>query len=55
MLRGPLADRATTPRSPESLDNGTRDCVVFAPVVPEHLDLGLWTAIVDANEEHIAA
>ncbi len=39
----------------EDLDSGTRDCVVFGPVVPEHLDLGLWTAIVDANEEHMAA
>jgi ribosomal protein S18 acetylase RimI-like enzyme len=37
----------------EDLDSGTRDCVVFAPVVPEHLTLELWTAIVDANEEHM--
>jgi mycothiol synthase len=39
----------------EDLGSGIRDCVVFAPTLPEHRDLELWTAIVDANEDHMVA
>ncbi len=37
----------------EDLDSGTRDCVVFAPVIPAHLTHEMWTAIVDGNEAHM--
>jgi mycothiol synthase len=37
----------------EDLESGTRDCVVFAPVVPAHLTREVWTAIVDGNEAHM--
>jgi ribosomal protein S18 acetylase RimI-like enzyme len=37
----------------EDLASGVRDCVVFAPMTPEHLDHELWTAVVDVMEEHM--
>lgn len=46
---------AYTRASFDDLASGIRDCVVFAPTVPEHVGLGLWTAIVDANEAHMAS
>ena len=39
----------------EDLGSGTRDCVVFAPTLPDHVNRELWTAIVDGNEAHMAA
>jgi mycothiol synthase len=45
---------AYTRASFEDLASGVRDCVVFAPMLPDHADQALWTAIVDANEAHMA-
>jgi ribosomal protein S18 acetylase RimI-like enzyme len=45
---------AYTRASFEDLESGVRDCVVFAPMLPEHVGHELWTAIVDANETHMA-
>lgn len=39
--------------SHEDLIAGTRDCVVFAPTLPQHLDAALFTAIVEAQEAHM--
>jgi mycothiol synthase len=44
---------AYTRASFEDLGTGVRDCVVFAPMLPEHAGRELWTAIVDANEAHM--
>jgi ribosomal protein S18 acetylase RimI-like enzyme len=38
----------------EDLVSGTRDCIVFAPTLPDHVERELWTAIVDGNEAHMA-
>jgi ribosomal protein S18 acetylase RimI-like enzyme len=38
----------------EDLASGTRDCIVFAPTLPDHVGRELWTAIFDANEAHMA-
>jgi ribosomal protein S18 acetylase RimI-like enzyme len=38
----------------EDLASGTRDCIVFAPTLPDHVSRELWTAIFDANEAHMA-
>lgn len=46
---------AYTRASFEDLGSGIRDCVVFAPMLPDHAGRELWTAIVDANEAHMAA
>ena len=45
---------AYTRASFEDLGSGTRDCIVFAPTLPDHVGLGLWTAVVEANEAHMA-
>lgn len=37
----------------EDLTAGTRDCVVFAPTLPDHLGEPLFKAIVDAQEAHM--
>lgn len=37
----------------EDLVAGDRDCVVFAPTQPEHLDRALFDALVRAQEEHM--
>lgn len=39
----------------EDLDSGVRDCMVFTPILPEHLTYELWTAIVDASETHMVS
>jgi mycothiol synthase len=36
------------------LGNSGRDCIVFTPTVPEHLGDALFTALVVANEQHMA-
>jgi ribosomal protein S18 acetylase RimI-like enzyme len=46
---------AYTRASFEDLGSGMRDCVVFAPILPEHVSWEMWTAIVDGNEAHMAA
>jgi len=46
---------AYTRASFEDLGSGIRDCVVFAPMLPDHAGRELWTAIVDANEAHMAS
>jgi len=46
---------AYTRASFDDLGSGIRDCVVFAPTVPGHVSLALWTAIVDANEARMAS
>lgn len=46
---------AYTRASFDDLGTGIRDCVVFAPMAPEHVSGALWTAIVDANEAHMAS
>jgi mycothiol synthase len=45
---------AYTRASFEDLGSGVRDCVVFAPMFPDHASRELWTAIVEANEAHMA-
>ncbi len=35
------------------LDNGRRDCVVFAPMLPAHIDEALFSAMVSALEVHL--
>ncbi len=45
---------AYTRASFDDLGSGIRDCIVFAPALPEHVGHELWTAIVDANEAHMA-
>jgi mycothiol synthase len=45
---------AYTRASFEDLGSGVRDCVVFVPTLPEHAGRELWTAIVEANEAHMA-
>ena len=39
----------------EDLDSGVRDCIVFTPIVPEHLTPEMWNAVVDASEAHMAS
>lgn len=45
---------AYTRASFDDLDTGVRDCVVFAPMLPSHVGVELWTAIVAGCEEHMA-
>jgi mycothiol synthase len=40
--------------SHEDIEGGIRDCVVFAPTLPEHLSEPLFTALMQAQEEHLA-
>jgi ribosomal protein S18 acetylase RimI-like enzyme len=35
------------------LESGTRDCIVFAPTLPDHLAEPLFRQIVDAHEQHM--
>jgi mycothiol synthase len=35
------------------LDSGTRDCLVFVPTLPDHLDGALFAALVAAQEQHM--
>jgi ribosomal protein S18 acetylase RimI-like enzyme len=37
----------------EDLDTGVRDCIVFAPLHPDHLAQPLFTALVTAQEQHM--
>jgi ribosomal protein S18 acetylase RimI-like enzyme len=37
----------------EDLATGVRDCVMFAPTRPDHLDQGLFRALLAAQEEHL--
>lgn len=46
---------AYTRASFDDLGSGIRDCIVFAPMLPEHAEQELWTAIVEANEAHMAS
>ncbi len=39
----------------EDLDSGVRDCIVFTPILPDHLTHELWTAIVEASEAHMVS
>lgn len=45
---------AYTRASYEDLGTGVRDCIVFAPMLPDHAARELWEAIVEANEAHMA-
>ena len=45
---------AYTRASFEDLGSGTRDCIVFAPTLPDHVHRELWSAIVVGNEAHMA-
>ncbi len=38
----------------EDLGTGVRDCVVFAPTLPDHLSRSLFGAIVEAQEAHMS-
>ena len=46
---------AYTRASFEDLGSGVRDCIVFTPMLPDHVDQALWEAMVAANEEHMAS
>jgi hypothetical protein len=37
----------------EDLESGVRDCVVLAPIRPDHLDRPLFTTVVAAEETHM--
>ncbi len=37
----------------EDLDAGQRDCIVFAPTVPDHIAEPLFAALLDAQEQHM--
>ncbi len=39
----------------EDLGTGVRDCIVFAPMLPDHVGQELWTAVVKADEAHMAS
>ena len=43
-----------TRTSHDDLGSGVRDCVVFVPVRPEHLDQAIYTAVVLGVERHMA-
>lgn len=45
---------AYTRASFEDLGAGTRDCVVFVPIDPDHLGEQLWSAVVAGVETHMA-
>lgn len=37
----------------EDLDSGVRDCIVFAPTLPDHLTQSLFAAVVAAQQAHM--
>lgn len=41
--------------SHDDIGDGTRDCAVWAPIVPAHLDRPLFTAVAAGMERHFAA
>jgi len=46
---------AYTRASFEDLGSGTRDCIVFAPALPDHVSRELRMAIVAGNEAHMSS
>ena len=38
----------------DDLESGVRDCLVFAPIRPEHLDQAMFNAVVRGLERHMA-
>ncbi|MGI9646289.1 MAG: GNAT family N-acetyltransferase [Ilumatobacteraceae bacterium] len=39
--------------SREDLDDGWRDCVIFSPTQPDHIEEPLFTALVEGQERHV--